>query len=403
MRKRMLCNYVFLALIIILMSPVTTAQDDEKKTRVTKEVHRFNPEKVDFNESLLNNLRVPEGFEISVFARDLEGPRIMAVHDDGSIFVTCPRIGEVLRLQDTNGDGTADRKDAVVTGLEHVHGITINNNSLYLATNRELYVAKFNEDGKPGKPKKLIDDMPDGGQHPNRTMAFGPDGNLYISVGSSCNACEEPNEEHATMLKVEPDGSSRSIFAEGLRNTIGFDWHPDTKEFWGMDHGSDMRGDDIPGEELNRIEEGKHYGWPFCYEDKVIDRMTAEPSESTHEEFCQKTTGAVMTYQAHSAPMDMVFYTGNNFPEEYRGDAFIAMRGSWNRSEPVGYKVVRLRFNNGQPSEFEDFVTGFLLEDGARHFARVTGVAIANDGALLVSDDSNGVIYKISYNNGGGM
>jgi glucose/arabinose dehydrogenase len=397
--KRSVKNILYILFVFIIFSPSSFTQDDQNKTVVTKEVHRFNPEKAEFDESLLNKLKLPDGFEVSVFANDLNGPRIMAVNDDGAVFVTSPKEGEVLRLRDTTGDGTADSREAVVTGLKDVHGITINNNSLYLATNRELYVSKFNNDGTPAEPQKLIDDLPDGGQHPNRTMAFGPDGKLYLSVGSSCNACEEPNEEHATMLRVEPDGSSRAVFAKGLRNTIGFDWHPDTNELWGMDHGSDMRGDDIPGEELNKIEEGKHYGWPFCYEDREVDYMTAEPSESTREEFCKKTTGAVLTIQAHSAPMDMVFYTGNNFPEEYKGDAFIALRGSWNRSEPVGYKVVRLKFNNGQPDGFEDFLTGFLIEDDTKQFARVTGVALADDGALLVSDDSNGVIYRISYNN----
>ena len=244
----------------------------------------------------------------------------------------------------------------------------------------------------------LINNLPDGGQHPNRTIAFGPDGMLYITVGSTCNACDEPNDEHATILRSQPDGSNRTIYAEGLRNTIGFGWHPQTRELWGMDHGSDWRGNDQPPEELNRIQQGEHFGWPFCWGDRRPDvYLSAEPKGTTKEEFCAKTQPPVLTYTAHSAPLGMVFYTGSQFPQEYRGDAFVTMRGSWNRNPPVGYKVVRVRYQNGKPVAIEDFITGFLNEKRTAQFGRPVGIAVAPDGSLLFTDDTNGVIYRMSY------
>ncbi len=199
------------------------------------------------------------------------------------------------------------------------------------------------------------------------------------------------------MIRAQLDMSNRAVFAHGLRNTVGFGWHPDTQELWGMDHGTDMRGDDIPPEELNRISEGLHYGWPYVYGDREFDYVTGEPEDTSFEEFAAQTEPPVLLYQAHAAPMAMVFYRGSNFPASYQGDAFMVMRGSWNRHTPVGYKVVRLRFEDGQPQGFEDFITGFLNDDGNVHFGRLSGIALDNQGRLLFSDDENGVIYRVGY------
>jgi membrane associated rhomboid family serine protease len=252
--------------------------------------------------------------------------------------------------------------------------------------------------GTEGKLQTLIDDIPDAGQHPNRTIAFGPDKMLYLSVGSTCNACDEPNKEHATLLQVQPDGSKRNIYAKGLRNTIGFAWHPQTRELWGLDHGSDWRGNEQPPEELNLIKQGADYGWPFCWGDRRPDvYLSADPDGATKKEYCAKTESPVLTYTAHSAPLALMFYTASQFPTEYRNDAFVTMRGSWNRNPPSGYKVVRIRYENGKPVKFEDFVTGFLTKDGKAQFGRPVGLATAPDGSLFFTDDTNGVIYRVSY------
>jgi glucose/arabinose dehydrogenase len=360
--------------------------------------HLAKPARRNFSEELLGLLWAPDGFEINIFARGLGNPRMLAVGRDGAVYVTRREQNDVIVLVDRDDDGRSDSTRTVLPNLKGAHGIAVNNDQLYICTDTKLYRAELRSDRSVGTPQLLIERLPDGGQHPNRTLGFGPDGMLYISVGSSCNACDESNEEHATMLRVRPDGSQRAIYARGLRNTIGFAWHPQTRELWGMDNGSDWRGDDTPPEELNRIVEGGDYGWPFCYGDRVVDRyLNAEPKGMTREQYCARTRPPVLSYEAHSAPLNLVFYTAGQFPAEYRNDAFVTMRGSWNRLPPVGYKIVRIRFQNGRPERVEDFLTGFLFDEGQSYFGRPAGMAIARDGSLLFSDDTNGVIYRIAY------
>jgi glucose/arabinose dehydrogenase len=313
------------------------------------------------------------------------------------LYVTRPDPGDVLRLTDTDADGIADEQTTVAADLPLVHGIVFRGAQVYLATATQVLLADVDASGGFARPAVIIDDLPDGGQHPRRTLGISPEDELFISVGSSCDACEESNEEHATMLRATLDGATRSIFASGLRNTIGFAWHPTTRQLWGMDHGSDWRGDDIPPEELNAIMEGGDYGWPYCYGDRRIDPVIQDPPHSTKETYCAMTRAPELWTQAHKAPIGFTFATGASFPAEYQDDAFIAMHGSWNRFPPTGYEVVRLVFDDGVPQRFEPFVTGFLSDDGSSTFGRPAGVAVASDGALLFSDDTSGVIYRVSY------
>jgi glucose/arabinose dehydrogenase len=394
------CPTVVLFAFAVLVFSFSGANAQEPATGTDQKVegYTFVPEKRDFSEDLVPKLRVPEGFRVTVFAHDLENPRIMAAGPNGVIYVTQPNRNRVVALRDRDGDGKVDETRIVVDGIEKVHGIAIHNNKMYLAPPTRVYVADLEPDGSVSKPQLLADGLPDGGQHPNRTLSFGPDGRLYLSVGSSCNACPEPNEEHATILRFDANGA-RTIYARGLRNTIGFGWHPVTRELWGMDQGSDWRGQDVPPEELNLIVQGRHYGWPWCYGNRQVDRVIAQkPEKTTKKEFCKETEPPALTYQAHSSPMQMVFYTGDHFPAEYRNDAFVTMRGSWNRKPAVGYKVVRIRFDqSGRPEKFEDFLNGFLLDRGEAFLGRPTGLAIMQDGSLLVGDDTNGVIYRVTY------
>jgi glucose/arabinose dehydrogenase len=214
---------------------------------------------------------------------------------------------------------------------------------------------------------------------------------LYLTIGSACNACVEKNPEHATVLRLAPDGSRREVFAKGLRNVLGLDWDPRTGALYGMDNGSDERGDDVPPEELNRIEAGKDYGWPHCFAERVPDPVLKRAGG------CDATEKSLLGYTAHAAPIGFVFYEGGQFPPEYRGDAFVTFRGSWNRSRPSGYAIARVRFEAGEPKAIEEFVTGFLAPDGKSQFARLAGLAVAKDGALLAADDENGVIYRIGF------
>lgn len=355
-----------------------------------------------FDDAFLNRLQLPEGFEINVFAKGMGNVRMMEVMPDGTIFVTRRAEGDVIALTDANNDGVADETSPNVAAadLPVIHGIEYDGNQVYLVIDGKLLVADWTGGPTLGTPREVISDLPQGGQHPSSTMSFGPDGLLYLTIGSTCNACDDPNPENATMLVIDPATFTREIYAEGLRNTIGFSFHPTTGNLWGMDHGSDWRGDDQPPEELNLIEQGNHYGWPFCFGDRLPDLYvpTSPPSGLGTAAFCSTTTGATLEYTAHSAPIGLVFYTADQFPADYQNDAFVAMRGSWNRSEPSGYKIVRLLFDEGgEPTGFEDFITGWLIEEDLANFGRVAGLAIAPDGSLLISEDQNGVIYRVSY------
>jgi len=361
------------------------------------------PERRDFSEELLGQLELAAGFSIHVFAEDLTEPRVIKSTPNGDVYVAEREEGRVRLLRDSNGDGRADVSRVVTEGLREdlrgVHGLAIHEGRLYMVTETELLSAPIAEDGGLGKVTTHIDDIPAGGQHPNRTIEFGPDGMLYLSIGSTCNACVEPMDEHATLLRVDPGTWEREIFAEGLRNTIGFGWHPVSGRLYGLDHNSDGRGHDWPPEELNHIQEGRHYGWPFCGGNREIDwQLPNDPEGMTRQEFCAGTEPPVLTYQGHAAPMQMAFYTGTAFPPEYRNNAFVTMRGSWNRNPPVGYEVVRIRFDTaGNPVAIAQFASGWLIEGGSAHFGRLMGITTTPDGALLVGDDTNGVIYRIAF------
>jgi glucose/arabinose dehydrogenase len=355
----------------------------------------FRPELRPFTNARFTGLDVASGFAINVYARDLSHARMLGVHGD-HVYVTRPMQGDVLRLVDDDGDGVAESTVTVASDLLNVHGIAFDADNVFLATDKRVLRGTVTETGDFDDLEDIIDDLPDGGQHPYRTLAIGPDSSLYVSVGSSCDACKETNPEHATILRSSLDGTTRTVFAKGLRNTIGFGFHPETAELWGMDHGSDMRGNDLPPEELNRIASGADYGWPYCFADRKIDPIIDDPPGTTKEAYCATTAPSVLDNQAHGAPIGLTFYDASSFPEEYRGDAFIALHGSWNRFPPTGYKVARIRFDDGEPVAIEDFVTGFLIEDGLAQFGRPAGIAVAPDGALLFTDDDNGMVYRVA-------
>jgi len=379
-------------------TPAFAQQADGTDTAARNTV--FKPGPLEPTPAHLQQIKLPEGFGIDVFASGLLNPRILAVHPAGHIYVSRREQGDVLLLHDADGDGRADGAPTQVLHRPQAHGLAVHDDHLYVVTVKELLRAPIQPDGTLGELELLLDDLPDGGQHPNRTLAFGPDGMLYLSVGSTCNACNETNPEHATILRMKPDGSSRSIFASGLRNTIGFGWQPVTGELWGMDHNIDSLGDDEHPEELNRIEMGKQYGWPHVFADGGLHPQTTPPGGITKAQWRDMSVPMVLGYTAHAAPMQMAFYQGASFPAEYQGDAFVAMRGSWNRKPAVGYEVARVRFERGEPKAIESFASGFLVEGGNAQIARPVGLAVMPDGALLLSDDGNGMIYRIAYNGG---
>ncbi|RYY02342.1 MAG: YbhB/YbcL family Raf kinase inhibitor-like protein [Gammaproteobacteria bacterium] len=377
--------------------PVSAQLKDPKAADVEIVGHVLEPKKVPAKD-LIKRLIVPNGFDIKVFAEGLMNPRMIAVADNGNVYVTRRDIGDVVKLTDTNNDGVADGQE-VVANRPGMHGITFDGTTVYLVTVNDIYKAAVQADGKFGALERIVDDLPDGGQHPNRTIAIGPDGKLYVSVGSTCNACNETNPESATILQMNKDGSGRKIFASGLRNTIGFAFEPRTGELYGMDHGIDWLGDNEQHEELNHIVKGKQYGWPYIYDDGKFNPQDEPPGNISMQEWASRSVNPVGFYTPHAAPMQMTFYTGKQFPKEYQGDAFIALRGSWNRKPPAGYEVARVHFENGKPVKFEAFLQGFLTREGDHwlHHGRLAGIAQTKDGALLLADDTNGVIYHIAY------
>jgi Raf kinase inhibitor-like YbhB/YbcL family protein len=366
-------------------------------TRSSSENNIFKPDKVEPTAQRIAAIKAPPGFTVTPFATNLKNARILAVAPNGNVYLSRRDQGDVLLLRDANGDGRADGAPEIVASRAGAHGLAIRDNKLYLVTVKELFVADIQPDGRLGPLTMLTGDLPDAGQHANRTIAFGPDGMLYLSVGSTCNACNENNQENATLLRMPPDASSRTIIAGGLRNTIGFDWQPQTGELWGFDHGIDFLGDEEQPEELNKIEQGKQYGWPHVVGAGTIYPQSTPIGDITKPDWKAHSTPMVLGYAAHAAPMQLLFYKGTAFPAEYQGDAFVTMRGSWNRKVPSGYEIVRVRFQNGQARSIEPFVTGFLSDGGKTHIARPVGLAMAKDGSLLMADDANGVIYRVAY------
>jgi Raf kinase inhibitor-like YbhB/YbcL family protein len=386
-----------LALLIgsLLVCALANAQQGDG-TNVGWTVHVFKPAKVDATPERIAQIKAPPGFKVTLFAHGLKNARIIAVAPNGDIYVSRRDQGDVVLLK-MNARGEEDGAPVVVANRSGAHGLAIRDDKLYLATVKQLFVADIKPDGRLGPLTLLIKDLADAGQHADRTIAFGPDGQLYMSVGATCNACNEDNPENATMLRITPDGKTRRIFASGLRNTIGFDWNPSTGELWGLDNGIDFLGDDSQPEELNKIEFGKQYGWPHVYGAGEINPQSTPPGGITKDEWKARSTPQALGYTAHAAPMQLVFYNAHAFPSEYVGDAFATMRGSWNRAKASGYEIVRIHFVNGQPQSFQPFVYGFLTDNGTTHIARPMGLAVARDGSLLMADDANGGIFRVAY------
>lgn len=354
------------------------------------------PVEVSDDAELAGLITVPEGFEVTVAGRDLGGIRMLATHGD-HVFATRREEGDVIRLIDADGDGRFEDHVTVASNPQ-MHGIWIEGDTAYLATVTSVFTATIAPDGSFGELTEIMSDLPDGGQHPNRTLAVGPDGFLYLSVGSTCNACAETDDRSATLLRAQGDGTGAAIYATGLRNTIGFAFAPETGALWGMDHGIDWLGDDEQVEELNRIEQGAQYGWPYVYGMSEFNPQDNPPEGTSLEDWAARSVEPVLGYTAHAAPMQMAFVTSEAWPEAFRGDALIAMRGSWNRRPPSGYEVVRVDFQDGEPVAMEPFATGFLIEyEGPSYgfLGRLVGLVQTPDGDVLLGDDTQGILWRI--------
>lgn len=338
----------------------------------------------------LADLVVPPGFRISVFASGLIGARLMTVSPEGVLLVARRRTHEVVALPDRNKDGIAE-PEVILTGQTNAHSLAFRGGYLYIATTPAVMRVRWTNGAPDGTPSVFVD-LPTStpAVHTSRTINFGPDGRLYVSIGSSCDVCTEGDPRRTTIQVYDADGKGRP-FATGLRNANGFDFDPSTGRLWAGDNGQDGLGPDFPPDEINLVEEGKHYGFPF-----FIGNNRPNPTPVTESVPASLSAVApALELPAHVASTDVRFYTGTQFPAAYRNAMFVAMHGSTAIPAKVGYKVIRVRMKDERPDGFDDFVTGWV-KDGVVS-GRPAGLATGADGALYISDDNKGFIYRVSY------
>jgi glucose/arabinose dehydrogenase len=339
----------------------------------------------------LDKIRLPPGYSISLFA-EVPNARSMTWGAKGTLFVGNMRGSKVFAVVDRNKDGRADKVYTIASGLNTPCGVAFRNGSLYVAEiNRILRFDDIeNRLDNPPSYTVVYDKLPTDGSHGWKFIAFGPDDKLYVPVGAPCNVCES-DSIYASITRMNPDGTGFEIYASGIRNTVGFSWHPQTKELWFTDNGRDNMGDNLPADELNVApKKGMHFGFPYCHQGD-----TPDPNYSKGKN-CADFVPPAQKLGPHVAALGMRFYTGNLFPEEYKNQIFIAEHGSWNRTSPLGYRVMFVRLENNKPVQYLPFATGWLQDNG-KVLGRPVDVIVADDGALLVSDDYRGAVYRISF------
>ena len=339
-------------------------------------------------------LKVPEGFTASVFATGLVQPRLIAFSPDGVLYAARQSKGDVVALPDADKDGKADKMEIVASNLVRPHGLAFHKGWLYIATNPTVVKMKYANGKLEGAPVKVVDLPVSTTSHWTRTIGFGRDGKMYVSIGSSCNLCEDEDARRTTIMQYNIDGSGGRAFAKGLRNAIGFGWDPKSALMYSTDMGEDGLGEQVPPDEINLIQDGKHYGWPYFVGKNMANPNLKNPKGALKAE---EATPPAFELPAHASPIDLAFYTGKKFPAAYRGAMFVTLHGSGPKSRPdkVGYKVVRVVMQDGKPVGIEDFATGWL-KDG-QVIGRPAALATGPDGALYVSDDTKGFIYRIAY------
>lgn len=342
----------------------------------------------------LAEIKLPDGFSIELVSDDVPGARSIVLGPRGTLFVGTRVKGRVYALRDTDGDFKADEVYTVASGLNMPNGVAFRGGSLYVAeVNRVLRYDDIEERLEdPPEPIVVNDSFPADKSHGWKYIAFGPDGKLYVPVGAPCNVCEV-EDPYAAITRMDPDGSNFEVFARGVRNTVGFDWHPDTEELWFTDNGRDWLGDDLPPDELNHAPKaGLHFGFPYLHGRNVRDPEFGEKGANIN------FTKPVQELGPHVASLGMKFYTGSTFPDEYRGRIFIAEHGSWNRSVPIGYRITTVTLDGDEAVSYEVFAEGWL--QGVDAWGRPVDILVLPDGSMLVSDDKAGAIYRISYEEG---
>lgn len=345
----------------------------------------------DSHEKVLKQLTLPKGFSISIFAKNLPDARTLALGDKGIVYVGTRQQGRVYAVQDINNDGIADKNYTLATHLYMPNGVAYKDGVLYVAQPHRII--RFNNIANQltqmPKPQLVYNKLPKNKHHGWKYLRIGMDNKLYSAVGAPCNSCESDQAIYTTLFRVNTDGSDFEIIASGIRNSVGFDWHPKTKALYFTENGRDHLGDNTPPDELNLwTQKGQHFGFPYCHGDDILDPKLGKN--------CSNFTPPVWKFKAHNAPLGMRFYQGKQFPEYYQHQLFVAQHGSWNRSIPDGYRIALVKFEQGKPVFEEVFISGWLTKDG-KVLGRPTDVLETMDGSLLIADDKRGVIYKVTY------
>lgn len=341
----------------------------------------------------LDKIKLPAGFSISVYA-EVPNARSITLSPSGILYVGNRSEDKVYAVADENKDGKADKVYTIASGLNTPNGVAFKNGDLYIATISSILKLEGIESklSNPPAPVTVYDKFPKDTHHGWKFIAFGPDGKLYVPVGAPCNVCDKKDPVYSTITRLNDDGTGMEIYAKGIRNSVGFAWHPVSKNLWFTENGRDMMGDNIPGDELNTAPAaGMHFGFPYCHQGNTLDPEFGKGKK------CEDYTAPVQVLDPHVAALGMRFYTGKMFPADYNQQIFIAEHGSWNRSEPIGYKVSLVKLDaDGKSLGRTDFATGWLQPDG-KVLGRPVDVEMLPDGSMLVSDDYSRVIYRITY------
>ncbi len=341
--------------------------------------------------SSVANVQLPAGFHATAFYRGLSAPRFIAFSPDGTLFVAESAAGNVVALPDPGHTGEAQRKIVVVSGLDRPTSLDFYNGMLYVGEGSRISRFTLGPGLQVTDKQVTVPNLPTSGNHTTRTVLVGPDGNLYVSIGSTCNVCIETDPQRAAVWTYHLDGSNGRLYASGLRNAVGMAINPWNRQIWVTNNERDLMGDNTPPETVYALQDGGNYGWPRCQAGDIID------PDFGHAGDCDKVVQPLIKMQAHSAPLGLTFYNATQFPQQYRG-LFVAFHGSWNRSVPTGYKVVFIPLDaSGRITDpAQDFATGWLVNNNTA-VGRPVGLTVGPDGALYVSDDKAGFIYRITY------
>ena len=380
--------------LFLFASILISCKPQSSETTGTNEAAGDSTTQVEITDARLSKIKLPPGFKINLYAGDVPNARSMTLSPSGILYVGTKDKGNVYALKDENGDGIAEKKWILATGLNMPNGVAYKDGNLYVAEVSRIWKYTDIEHHLEQPQKELfVDDYPDKEHHGWKYIAFGPDGNLYVPVGAPCNICEPDEEVFATITRINMSTKKHEIVQRGIRNTVGFTWHPDTKEMWFTDNGGDWLGEDMPSCELNYApHDGMNFGFPYCHQGDYPDPKLG----SKHP--CSEFTPPAEKLGAHVAPLGLDFYTGKMFPKEYINQLFIAEHGSWNKTVPSGYRVVAATIEDNVVTSVTVFAEGWL--EGGAAWGRPVDIEGLPDGSMLVSDDAAGVIYRISYTGG---